>query len=125
MNKTNKPCRITGLTCGAIDIHLGATGELTLKSESVLQDSEGNVHGRTSFIGPWSEDVVAAVDALKTAIEKHLLTIHFEEKKDDNTTAAAPGESVKPTGLFGARLGYSGTEAAQLREGAKPNNRSE
>jgi len=116
MKTAEKPCRITGLTCGSVEIKLGATGELSMKTESVLQDTDGNVHARADYVGPWPEEIVDLVNKLKDKVEDHLLTIHFMVIKDDKDTgAAAPGEDSKPTGLFGVGLReHSGPEADQL-----------
>jgi hypothetical protein len=109
MKTANRQCKITGLTCGEIHLKLGGTGEVSLKAVHVLQDNDGNIHGRSEFVGPWPATVTTAISDLKQVIEAHLLTIHFEVNNDTTTGAAAPGEDSKPTGLFGT--GLDDTEA--------------
>ena len=119
MKKSDKPCRIIGVSCGELSIKFGGTGEKSLKSVSALQDADGNIHGKTDYVGPWPQDVVDLVNKMKDAVEAHMETIHFEVTRNDTATAehydaAAPGENSKPTGLFGTGLGAPKDEPDQL-----------
>ncbi len=99
MKKAEEPSRIVGLTVGNIRVQLGATGEATIRSESVLQDKDGNVHGQTSFVGPWPKAVTDAAAELRERMEEFLLTIHFEYGAEEVPRSTAPGEDRKPSGL--------------------------
>lgn len=118
MKKSDKPCRIIGVSCGELSIKFGGTGEKSLKSVSALQDADGNIHGKTDYVGPWPQDVVDLVNKIKDAVEAHMETIHFEVTGNDSTTehydATAPGEDRKPTGLFGTGLDTSRGEPDQV-----------
>lgn len=109
MRRADELSRIVGLTVGNIRVQLGATGEATIRAESVLQDKDGNVHGQTSFVGPWPKPVVDAANDLRERIEEFLLTVHFENA-EDGPRPTAPGEDRKPTGLGPGLFGTGKTE---------------
>lgn len=99
MKRVDEACRIVGLTTGEVRMTLGATGEMSLKASSVLQDKDGNVHGHTDFVGPWPKPVIDAAVALRDSIEEFLATVHFDAGDTIAKTATAPGEDSRPTGL--------------------------
>lgn len=99
MKRVEDPCRIVGLTTGEVRMQLGSTGEMSLKSTSVLQDKDGNVHGHTDFVGPWPKPVIDAANELRERIEEYLVTIHFDAGDTVTSSTTAPGESRHPTGL--------------------------
>jgi len=114
MIKTDSKSKISALTLGRMEIKLGTTGEMSVESEHALQDSDGNVHGRSSFVGPWPTEVTKKIDELTVAVEKYLVSIHFEGTQDDAATEPNAGEGGRKKGLFGTGLGDAGTEADQL-----------
>jgi len=87
------------VSCVELTLKFGSLSELTAKTISVLQDSDGGMHGRTEFVGPWPPEVTAQFAELRKSIETHLLAFHFETKGGPTTIE----EARAPTGIFGER----------------------
>jgi len=98
MKKTEAPSRINAVAAVKINMTLeGSSGELAIEATSALMnDKQPGSLGKSSYRGPWPEEVTEAAGQLRSAIEEHLLQVYFEVGDDRARASAVHGGTGKP-----------------------------
>lgn len=121
MKKSIHECRVNAVAAEKIMIETRGAGQTNLIVESVLlgvtDDSAPVFHGRLRVDGNWPPEVVEALNALKSAIEDHLVHLHFKDGGKRHGSGRGPvirREPDIPAGLGGSGLADSEEVPEQL-----------
>lgn len=98
MRTTDAPSKMEGIALSKIDIVAGGAGDFSLKVRANLVSNNGEIHGTTERVGGWSGSVLRATHEFIDALERHLMSIHFEIGEEEDGKSA---ERDTPKGILG------------------------